>query len=99
MKMKEGLKAMKAKIATGNHEQAPNIFLPASKIAISPTKLSATLANEISALISHIGAERLMFGSGMPFKYPDPAIVKMEVLDVADDVKEKIFSENALKLL
>ena len=35
----------------------------------------------------------------MPFKYPDPALVKLEVLDASEEVKEQIRSRNALALL
>lgn len=72
--------------------------LPANYF-IEISRLSAVLANEIGQLVSRLGAERVVFGSGMPFKYPDPALVKLEVLDAAADDKEKIRSGNAAGLL
>jgi predicted TIM-barrel fold metal-dependent hydrolase len=63
------------------------------------SRLSALLDNEIGTLIARLGAHRLVFGTGMPFKYPDPAIVKMEVLGQPETVKEMIRSSNALRLL
>lgn len=66
---------------------------------IEISRLSATLADEVGTLVSQLGAERVVFGSGMPFKYPDPAMVKLEVLDAASEVKEQIRSRNAIKLL
>jgi predicted TIM-barrel fold metal-dependent hydrolase len=68
--------------------------LPAN-YAIELSRLSAVLANEIGQLITNLGPERIMFGTGMPFNYPDPALVKLEVLDATEPDKEKIRSRNA----
>ncbi len=67
----------------------------AANYAIEISRLSAVLANELGQLITNLGIERLMFGTGMPFNYPDPALVKLEVLDAAEADKEKIRSQNA----
>ena len=66
---------------------------------IEISRLSALLANEIGQLLSRLGADRVVFGTGMPLKYPDPALLKLEVLDAPPEVKEKIRGGNALKLL
>lgn len=66
---------------------------------IGISRLTAVLANEIGELVSRLGAERLVFGSGMPFKYPDPVLVKLEVLDASPEVKDMIRSANAARLL
>lgn len=66
-----------------------------SNYTIGLSRLSATLANELGHLIANLGAERLVFGTGMPFNYPDPALVKLEVLDASEADKEKIRSKNA----
>jgi len=67
----------------------------AANYAIGLSRLSATLANELGQLITNLGAERLMFGTRMPFSYPDPALVKLEVLDASESDKEKIRWQNA----
>jgi uncharacterized protein len=67
--------------------------------AIELSRLSAVLANELGQLISNLGVSRLMFGTGMPFNYPDPALVKLEVLDVSEADKETIRSQNAMTWL
>ncbi len=72
--------------------------LPAN-YAIELSRLSAVLANELGQLITNLGAERVMFGTGMPFNYPDPALVKMEVLDASEADKEKIRSQNTMTWL
>ena len=56
-------------------------------------------ANEIGQLITNLGAERVMFGKGLPFNYPDPALVKLEVLDASELEKEKIRWQNAMTWL
>jgi len=66
---------------------------------IEISRLSAVLANEIGQLVSRLGAERVVFGTGMPFNYPDPALLKLEVLDAPLEVKEKIRGRNAASLL
>jgi predicted TIM-barrel fold metal-dependent hydrolase len=68
--------------------------LPAN-YAIEISRLSAVLANEIGQLIANLGADRVLFGTVMPFNYPDPALVKLEVLDATDADKAKIRSQNA----
>jgi uncharacterized protein len=68
--------------------------LPANYL-IEISRLSALLANEIGQLVSHLGADRLVFGTGMPFTYPDPALLKLDVLDAPAEVKEQIRWKNA----
>jgi uncharacterized protein len=36
-----------------------------------------------------------MFGSGMPFSYPDPALLKLELLKASRDEKQMIQWQNA----
>jgi predicted TIM-barrel fold metal-dependent hydrolase len=67
-----------------------------SNYAIALSRLSATLRNELGQLITNIGAGRVMFGTGMPFKYPDPSFVKMDVLEASEADKEKIYSQNVM---
>lgn len=68
--------------------------LPAN-YAVELSRLSAVLADEIGQLIMNLGAERVMFGTGMPFNYPDPALLKLEVLDAGEPEKERIRGGNA----
>ena len=75
-----------------------NNDLPAN-YAIEISRLTALLGNELGRLITNLGADRVLFGTGMPFNYPDPALLKLEVLDAGEPDKEKIRSQNALKWL
>lgn len=60
--------------------------------------INALLGNELGQLLENLGEDRLLFGTGMPFHYPDPAIVKLEVLDASPAVKEKIRHGNAARI-
>ena len=70
-----------------------------SNYAIEICLLSVELANELGQLLANLGEDRLVFGTGMPFHYPDPALVKLEILNAGESVKEKIRQTNAAKLL
>ena len=83
---------------TGSPLGRKNNGLPAN-YAIEICLLTAVLNNELGRLLSNLGEDRLVFGTGMPFHYPDPAILKLEVLEAPDRVKEKIRRGNAARLL
>jgi len=72
--------------------------LPAN-YSIEISLLTALLTNEIGALLRSLGEDRILFGSGMPFHYPEGAVAKLEVLDAPAGVKEKIARGNAKGLL
>jgi predicted TIM-barrel fold metal-dependent hydrolase len=57
------------------------------------------VANELGALLRNLGDDRIVFGTGMPFHYPDPALLKLEVLDASAATKQKIAEGNARRLL
>jgi uncharacterized protein len=70
-----------------------------SNYVIDIALLTAEVPNEISGLIENLGDDRVVFGTGIPFHYPGPALTKMQVLDVHDRVKEMIRWRNAASLL
>ncbi|SIO43907.1 hypothetical protein SAMN05444166_4731 [Singulisphaera sp. GP187] len=72
--------------------------LPANYL-IEISRLDSVLGNEIGQLIANLGADRVVFGTGMPFNYPDPALLKLEVLDAGKDVKDKLAGKNAANWL
>lgn len=69
-----------------------------SNYMIEISRLTALLGNELGQLIANLGADRLVFGTGMPFKYVDPAVLKIKVLDLGEEDKEKIRRGNAERL-
>lgn len=75
-----------------NSDLPPNYFIEISR-------LSAVLQSEIRQLLDNLGSDRVVFGTGMPLKYPDPALVKLEVLEATEEEKEAIRWKNAAKLL
>jgi predicted TIM-barrel fold metal-dependent hydrolase len=62
---------------------------------IDVSRMDSVLTNEIGRLVKSLGADRLVFGSGMPFNYPDLALLKLEALDASEADKKKIAWENA----
>jgi predicted TIM-barrel fold metal-dependent hydrolase len=70
-----------------------------SNYVIDTSLLSAVMANELGQLLANLGEDRLVFGTGIPFHYPGPALAKLEVLEASDAVKQKIRQLNAARLL
>lgn len=67
--------------------------------SIETALLTAAIQNELGRLLKTLGPERLLFGTGMPFHYPDPAILKVEILEAEAKTKALILQENARRLL
>ena len=63
------------------------------------SRLPVFVKEEVPKLLASVGAERLVFGSGMPITSVEVPIYKLEVLDVPDAVKEQIRWQNATRLL
>jgi len=53
----------------------------------------------IPGLIDALGADKLAFGTGMPIKYPDPALLKVEILETTESIVERIRWQNAAEML
>ena len=66
---------------------------------IEISRLSAVLQSEIRQLLNNLGSDRVVFGTGMPFNYPDPALVKLEVLEATEDELEAMRWRNTARLL
>jgi hypothetical protein len=63
------------------------------------SRLPVFVKEELPTLIASIGAEHLVFGSGIPLTPADVPLYKLEVLDVPQEVKELIRWRNAQRLL
>jgi predicted TIM-barrel fold metal-dependent hydrolase len=72
--------------------------LPANYV-IDISLLTAEIPNEASRLIENLGEDRVVFGTGIPFHYPGPALTKMQVLQVDETVKDRIRWRTAASLL
>jgi uncharacterized protein len=66
---------------------------------IEISRISSLLDNELGQLLINLGPDRLVFGTGMPFTYPDPPLLKLEVLDAPGEFKERIRGRNAAALV
>ncbi len=77
----------------------PTQLADSARFVIEISRMTSVLQRNIPILIEAIGAEHLVFGTGMPFKVPEPALLKLEALDVAAEVKERIAWRNAAEML
>jgi len=68
-------------------------------VLIEISRMTSVLQRTIPALLETAGPEHLAFGTGMPFKVPEPALLKLEILDAPDPVKERIAGRNAAEML
>jgi predicted TIM-barrel fold metal-dependent hydrolase len=63
------------------------------------SRMTSVLQKTLPGLLNALGPSKLLFGTGMPFKYPRPALLKMELLYAEQDVKEQIFYGNMARVL
>ncbi|MCC7498177.1 MAG: amidohydrolase family protein [Bryobacterales bacterium] len=67
--------------------------------SIEISLLRSEFENEFGRLIETLGEDRIIFGTGMPFHYPDPAITKLDLLNLTAQAKQKLTTGNAMRLL
>lgn len=58
-----------------------------------------SLLSPLEAVVGWVGAERVLFGSYMPFKYPETALLKFRHSTLTDAQKSRILSGNLLGIL
>ena len=75
------------------------IFSPEASLLIDICRYDAVLRRSIQGLIDSIGIEYLAFGTGMPFKVPEAALLKLELLDLTPEDRECIAWRNAAWML
>lgn len=74
--------------------------LPAdAQFLIEISRMTSVLQGNIPKLIETAGSEHPAFGTEMPFKIPEPALLKLEILDVSQETKEKVAWRNAAGML
>lgn len=72
-------------------ENYPNVYVETSLLALEDGGVEATVAR--------FGADRLLFGSGFPERYPESAILQLLHADIAEGDKHKVASGNLMRLL
>jgi len=53
----------------------------------------------IERLVNQVGAERVLYGSGLPLQYPACGLARIEGAEITDEEKALILGENAKRLL
>lgn len=65
---------------------------------IEMSRMTSVLGKNIQVAARALGAERVLLGTGYPFKAPSPAFLKIDALDAADADKQAIVRGNAEQL-
>jgi predicted TIM-barrel fold metal-dependent hydrolase len=73
-----------------------NNGLPAN-YAVDIARLSVEFGNELQQVLDTLGEDRVLFGTGIPFHYAGPGVVKLEMLQASAAVQDKIRSQNAAR--
>ena len=79
-------------LVTAREELPGNYWLGISRMPLF-------ISCEIPQLLESLGPERLLFATGMPFKYVDPVLLKMEKLEATQEAKNAILGGNLAELI
>jgi len=66
-----------------------------ARVLIDITRMAVVLQKAVPSLIESLGIHALAFGTHVPFNYPGPSLVKLEILEVAPADRERIAWRNA----
>lgn len=69
------------------------------KVFYEMSRLTSLLHKDLPQLLEKVGPRRILFGTGIPFKYPEPAFLKMALLDLDEEARARIFGGNIAELL
>ena len=62
------------------------------------SRLTSVVDNSLGTVVKELGADRVLFGTGFPFKTPSPAFLKIDLLQEPESVKEALYNGNAFRL-
>lgn len=62
-------------------------------------RMDVVLRRTVQHALDAYGVAHLAWGSGLPFSMPEPALLKLRLLDVSSDIKERITWRNAAAML
>jgi predicted TIM-barrel fold metal-dependent hydrolase len=63
------------------------------------SRLTSVYGKNLPQLLEKVGTERILFGTGIPFKYPEPTFLKIALLHLNEEEKAKIFYKNIAEIL
>ena len=79
-------------LVDGAHELPDNYWIEMSC-------MDSFYGKGLQTVKDRLGAHRLVFGTGICFRYPEPAFVRMEGLEATEAERAQIFSGNVLALI
>jgi hypothetical protein len=62
------------------------------------SRMTSALDKSIEILVGALGPDRVLFGTGFPFKTPSPAFLKLQILEADAETKDAIAGGNARRL-
>ena len=62
------------------------------------SRMTSVLGKDIETMVGALGPERVLLGTGFPFKTPSPAFLKLQCLNADEDAKSAIAGGNASRL-
>jgi len=66
---------------------------------VEHSRMTSVLGRDLEIAVGALGPERVLFGTGFPFKTPSPAFLKLQCLDADEDTKKDIAGLNAQRVL
>ncbi|HEV2296796.1 MAG TPA: amidohydrolase family protein [Tepidisphaeraceae bacterium] len=73
--------------------------LASARVYFEFSRMATVLQRTIPMLLERLGAQRLVFGTGMPLKLPGPALLKLQLLEAPSEVKAQLAAGNMARLL
>ncbi len=70
-----------------------------TRIHVELSRMTALMERPLQIAVNALDADRVLFGTGFPFKTPSPAFLKLQVLEADENEKAAIAGGNAVRLL
>lgn len=68
------------------------------RIYFDISRMTSCLDSPLGDIAKNLGHDRLLFGTGFPFKAPSASFLKIQLLNIEDDIKKTIAHDNAIRL-
>lgn len=65
---------------------------------IEMSRLTSVVENSLGMVVKELGTDRVLFGTGFPFKTPSPAFLKIDLLQEPETTKAALRAGNAIRL-